>query len=444
MASCSVLEPILWLYKRTGNETYMKFADYIAAELETPADSAKLISKALNNVDVGSRFPHPKKWWSWQNGHKAYEMMSCYQGLLEYYQATGKKEYLDAAVATADNIIATELNAAGSAAAFECWYHGKEQQTTPAYHMMETCVTTTWLRFCETLLKLTGNPIYADCIEQTLYNAFLAALSQNGETFSKYCPLEGMRGKGEDQCRMKTNCCIANGPRGFVALMESILMAGNDMVMVNLYNASTAKITIPNTDNAVTIKQTTEYPEKDLITLKVIPALSAEFTLKLRIPAWSKKNSVSVNGEPVKTVTPGTYVSIKRVWKSGDEIKLQLDISCRRESLNNHFVLKRGPITLARDTRFNDGNIHEVVALPHPDKPIKLTPAESTDKSIWMTFTTKLQEGINLENKKSRVAKSMHFCDFASAGNTWDSESLYRVWQRSAINVMHQPYVPYK
>jgi len=443
MASCSVLEPILWLYQRTRNAAYMKFAQYIVSQLETPADSAKLVSKALNKVDVGSRFAHPPQWWSWENGHKAYEMISCYQGLLEYYQSTGQREYLDAAVATARNIIETELNTAGSAAAFECWYHGKEQQTTPAYHMMETCVTTTWLRFCETLLRLTGEPLYADCIEQTLYNAFLASLAQDGSTFSKYCPLEGMRGKGEDQCRMQTNCCIANGPRGFVALLESILMAADDTVMINLYHASTARITIPNTKNEITIEQITEYPESDQITLKVGPAQTAEFTVKLRIPAWSSTSTLTLNGAPLSGVTPGTYLAIKRSWNPGDTLQLTLDLSCRQERLNNHFVLLRGPVTLARDTRFTDGNIHEVTSLPQPDKPLPLKPVAANDRSIWMAFTAELQQGMNLEDKKSRVARRVHFCDFASAGNTWDRESLYRTWQRTAINVMHQPYVPY-
>jgi hypothetical protein len=103
----------------------------------------------------------------------------------------------------------------------------------------------------------------------------------------------------------------------------------------------------------------------------------------------------------------------------------------------------RGPITLARDTRFDDGNIHEVVSFKQPSLPVKLKPATTKDKSIWMTFTTELQEGVNLENKHSLSQHTVHFCDFASAGNTWDKESLYRVWQRNAINVMHQPYVPY-
>ena len=443
MASCSVLEPVLWLYKRTDNQKYMDFANYIASQLEEPEDGAKLISKALTNVDVGSRFPHPERWWSWQNGHKAYEMMSCYQGLLEYYMATGDKKYLDAADATAGNIIRTEINAAGSAAAFECWYHGKERQTTPAFHMMETCVTTTWLRFCETLLRLTGKSMYADCIEQTLFNAFLASLAQDGSTFSKYCPLEGKRGKGEDQCRMKTNCCIANGPRGFIAMMESILMAHDNTVMVNLYHDCKASIQIPDTSNKVTITQETNYPEDGKIDLTVVPEKSEEFTLKLRIPAWSKESTLTVNGEAVQSVTPGSYADIKRVWKTGDKLKLTLDMHCRKETLNDHFVLKHGPITLVRDTRFKDGNIHEVVVIPNPSKPVELKKVKAEDKSIWMAFTTDLKTGINLESKGARKPKTVHFCDFASAGNTWDDESLYRVWQRSAINVMHQPYVPY-
>ncbi len=443
MASCSVLEPILWLYKRTANKAYMDFANYIVSQLEIPEDSAKLISKAMDKVDVGSRFPHPARWWSWENGHKAYEMMSCYQGLLEYYMATGDKQYLDAVVATAQNIIDTEINAAGSAAAFECWYHGRERQTTPAFHMMETCVTTTWLRLCETLLRLTGDRLYADCIEQTLFNAFLASLAQDGSTFSKYCPLEGKRGKGEDQCRMKTNCCIANGPRGFTAMMESILMAHDNTIMLNLYHDCKASIKLPSTSNKVTIDQKTEYPADGNINITVTPENEEEFTLKIRIPAWSEESILSVNGETVQSVTPGSYFDLKRLWKPGDKVQLTLDMRCRKETLKNHFVLKRGPVTLVRDSRFKDGNIHEVVVLPDSQKPVELKKVESDDKSIWMTYTTDLKTGINLESKEARKPKPVHFCDFASAGNTWDDESLYRVWQRSAINVMHQPYISY-
>lgn len=443
MASCSTLEPILWLYKRTKDAKYLEFAKYIVSQMEEPEDSAKLVTKALAGVDVGSRFPHPKVWWAWENGMKAYEMMSCYQGLAEFYQVTGDKKVLDAVVATAKNIIATEINAAGSGAAFECWYHGSTRETEPAYHMMETCVTTTWLRLCETLLRLTGDPAYADQLEKTLYNAYLAALSNDASTFSKYCPLEGMRGRGEDQCRMKTNCCIANGPRGFVALLESLLMADADAVLVNLYAESRATIAIPNTGNKVTVEQKTDYPAGDTVTLTVTPAQEASFALKLRIPAWSATTAVAVNGQAVADVKPGTYLPLARSWKAGDTVTLKLDLRGRGQIKNSHFVLQRGPLVLARDARFNDGNIHEVSECPDLTKPVALTPVASKNPNIWLTFTADLRTGTNLETEEGQKPRPIHFCDFASAGDTWKEESLYRVWQRIPLSVLNAPYVPY-
>ena len=443
MASCSTLEPVLWLYRRTGETKYLDFAKYIASQMEDPADSAKLVSKALAGVDVASRFPHPKVWWAWENGMKAYEMMSCYQGLTELYQATGDKKYLDAAVATAKNIMATEINAAGSGAAFECWYHGSAGETEPAYHTMETCVTTTWLRFCETLLRLTGDPAYADQLERTLYNAYLAALSHDADTFSKYCPLEGMRGRGEDQCRMHTNCCIANGPRGFVALLETLLMADAGAVYVNLYTDSRATISLPDTGNRVTVEQKTAYPVGDTVALTVTPAQEAAFALKLRIPAWSAETTVAVNDQPVADVKPGTYLALARTWKPGDRVALKLDLRGRAQMKNNHLVLLRGPITLARDARFNDGNIHEAVGEIDCTKPVALTPVAEHDPNIWTAYTADLRVGVNLETEEGQKPHPIHFCDFASAGNTWKSDSLYRVWQRIPLNVMNAPYVPY-
>jgi len=50
---------------------------------------------------------------------------------------------------------------------------------------------------------------------------------------------------------------------------------------------------------------------------------------------------------------------------------------------------------------------------------------------------------VNLETEEGQKPHPVHFCDFASAGNTWKTESLYRVWQRIPLNVMNAPYVPY-
>jgi DUF1680 family protein len=95
MPSCSILEPMVYLYRRTGEKKYLDFAEYIVEQWETP-DGPKLISSALADIPVSERFPHPSVWWSYENGQKAYEMMSCYDGLLELYRITGEPTYLKA------------------------------------------------------------------------------------------------------------------------------------------------------------------------------------------------------------------------------------------------------------------------------------------------------------------------------------------------------------
>ncbi len=92
---------------------------------------------------VADRFPHPQNWWTCENGQKAYEMMSCYDGLLEWYRITRQPHHLQAVINTVRSILDDELLLTGSGSSFECWYHGQERQTEPTMHMQETCVTQT-------------------------------------------------------------------------------------------------------------------------------------------------------------------------------------------------------------------------------------------------------------------------------------------------------------
>ena len=204
MPSSSVLEPVMYLYNRTKEKRYLDFAKYIVGQWETPG-GPQLISKAIADVPVANRFPHPKTWFSRENGQKAYEMMSCYEGLLELYKVTGNPLYLSVVEKTVGHIVREEINVAGSGSAFECWYGGKERQTQPTYHTMETCVTFTWMQLCNRLLQMTGNSLYADYMETAIYNALMASLKADASQIAKYSPLEGWRHEGEEQCGMHIN-----------------------------------------------------------------------------------------------------------------------------------------------------------------------------------------------------------------------------------------------
>lgn len=440
MPSSSILEPMVLLYKHTGDARYLDFAKYIAAQWETP-DGPQLISKALDGVNVGDRFSFPKVWWGWENGQKAYEMMSCYEGLLELYRITGEPSYLKSSEMAVQNIIDTEVNVAGSGTAFECFYHGGQRQTEPTYHTMETCVTFTWIKLCNNLLRLTANPMYADQIEKTVYNALLASMKYDGSQIAKYSPLEGQRQHGEEQCGMHINCCNANGPRAFTLLPKMAFTTAANEIMVNLYSESTANVQL-SSKNKISVQQKTTYPVGDQIELIVLLDKPEKFTLSLRIPAWSGQSTVSLNGETVQGVQPGSYYKIDREWKKGDKVVLTLDMSGRLIKLNGYQAIMRGPVLLARDSRFADGFVDETAVVQNKDNRVALVQEEKRPEHIWMSFTAPLVLGTDLEGD-GRNAKQIHFCDFASAGDTWAYESRYRVWIKQTLNVMNAAYKPY-
>ena len=446
MPSGSVLEPVVWLYNRTKEPRYLDFAKYVVSELNDYEDSAKLVDAALAGVDVAARTPWATGGYEGQNkGHKAYEMMSCYQGLVEYGLATGEKKYVDAAVATAKSILATEVNVCGGAASIEHWYHGAKNQVHPFCRQNETCVLTTWIRLCAKLLEVTGDPLFADQLEKTFYNAYLASLNRDNSFFATYTPLAGYRSRGQYHCKMHTNCCNENGPRGFVSYLESALQAEGAAAVMNLYASSTMSVKLPATGEKVSFETFTLYPAENRVEIWNRTEKPMKFALKLRIPAWSANTAAYLNQKPVPNVRAGEYLVLDREWRQGDAVVLDFDFSVTAHVVDHNVAFTRGPITLARDRRFDDGDIGEIVRRDSrtcnraDGKPLfegnlreglKMMSQDvrADDKAMWMVTAIPLPMGSHRENPENRLPEVVKFCDFASAGNTWDASSSYRVW----------------
>ena len=425
MAATSVLEPICLLYARTGERKYLDFAEEIVRQWES-GEGPQLLAKA--GVNVAERWPKPAKWWTWEQGMKAYEMMSCYEGLLELHRLTGKRDYREAVEKTWENIRATELNVVGSGASAECWFGGKRLQAQTVKHYQETCVTATWVKLSQQLLRLTGEAKYADAVEQSAYNALLGSMKPDGSDWTKYSNLAGQRQEGEEQCGMGLNCCVASGPRGLFTLPLTVVMGEADGVRVNFFNAGTYSLTSPG-GQSLTLTQETDYPVSEKINVKVSLSKPEALTLRLRIPAWSQRTTLTVNGQPVATITPGTYADLRRTWQTGDAVTLTLDLRGRVERLAGQpeaIAVLRGPLVLARDARLGGPNVDEALA-PALDKdgflPMDATPAPG----FWLAVKAPFVVGSYLEGAHGKP-QSVTLGDYASAGSTYDERSRFRVW----------------
>jgi DUF1680 family protein len=299
----------------------------------------------------------------------------------------------------------------------------------------------TWMKLCFNLLRVTGNPDYADEIEKSAYNALLASMKYDGSMIAKYSPMGGIRHEGEEQCGMHINCCNANGPRAFMMLPRFAIMNGSDGIYINIYCKGEAIIPY-NSKNKVIITQTTDYPVSDKIEIAINPDKPGTFTIALRIPAWSRNTTLTINGQGVTDVTPGSYEKITRTWNKGDKIELKLDMHGRLLTMAGHQAIVRGPVVLARDARFKEGFIYESAVVREQDGYIDLKPSASKPPEVWMSFMAPLILGTDREGE-FKNPKQISFCDFASAGNTWGEDSRYLVWIPKTLDVMKTEYEAY-
>ena len=441
-ASSSILEPVMWLYRRTNDRKYLDFAAYVVKGMSEPEAGPRLVDLALKGVSVADRNGHGNKpadgggYVRKTSRIKAYEMMSCYQGLLEFYEVTGRRELLDATLAAAEDIVREEINLAGGCACNERWFHGARKQHVAHARLQETCVTITWMRLCAKLLAITGDAKWADRLERTFYNAYLAALKADGSEFTSYTPLSGNRWHGMNHCFMHEDCCNSNGPRGFVCFLETMFRTAGDGATLNFYSSALLEGIVPKTGKKIAFEMYSLYPRTNRARLVSHTSGAGVVPLRMRIPAWSAQTKVTLNGKPLDGVTAGGYFTIARDWKLGDVVEISFDMPVVAHVQSHFAAFTRGPVLLARDSRFADGDLSEAL---HTDKRFgggvkdgEVRPTFAAVRvpsdGMWMAFSATLPIGAHYLNPEGSFPVTVFFCDYASAGNEWTRANSYRTW----------------
>jgi DUF1680 family protein len=224
-----------------------------------------------------------------------------------------------------------------------------EASLTRTHHSFETpCGSYAHFKLTRYLLRVTRDSRYGDSMERVMYNTILGAkpLQPDGRTF--YYADYNFRGS-KFYHDNGWPCCSGTMPQIATDYNISTYLRDAEGVYVNLYIPSTLRWRQHGAQLSLT--QKSEYPFASQIQFELTASRSEEFNIHLRIPAWADGASIAINGKrSAEVAVPGQFAVLRRAWKSGDHIELELPLKNRLEPLDpqhaNPVALLAGPLVL--------------------------------------------------------------------------------------------------
>ncbi len=416
---------LIELYRTTGEERYLDFADYLLNGVDLREDS-----KLSNEVDFEHTFTgEPFKERRELSDHAVCAMYAC-SGAADYYLETGDEEMWRTL-----NLLWTDLTrhkmyitgGLGSRPQEEAIGSKYELPNESAY--AETCASIGNIMWNWRLLQARGESRFMDVIERVLYNGFLSGVSLEGDTYFYWNPLlsraditqaelqdsahkrligeKKSKGIGLNirQPYYSTPCCPPNVQRMLSALPGYMYSTSSEGIWVHLFHDGTLDWRL-ETGEQVILTQKTRYPWEGNVTILVEPASKTDFSIFIRIPSWSQGARVIVNGRPISdNCSPGKYCEISRVWERGDTIQLDFDMPVQiiranplvREN-SGRVAIQRGPVVYCLESIDSEEfSIFDIV--------LPLDPADPS-KGFDSEFRPDLLDGIVVITKEALVYRA--------------------------------------
>jgi DUF1680 family protein len=213
----------------------------------------------------------------------------------------------------------------------------------------ESCNSYNMLKLTRHLYSWSPDASYFDYYERTHLNHILAQQNPKTGMFSYMMPL--MSGTARDFSSPDNDfwCCVLTGIESHSKHGDSIYWQQDDTLFVNLYIPSTLNWTAQK----AAFQLDTKYPYDGHMAFKVTQLSGAKtFTVALRIPAWAATSKILVNGKPALATSAKGYALIRRKWRAGDVVTLDLPLSLRFEHAAGDekvVALLRGPMVLTAD-----------------------------------------------------------------------------------------------
>ena len=276
MPPMSFLKPLLMIYEETGDRKYLDFASEMLPYWDREDGGLpNFFRNAVTGKPLHTWYPEPHKW------AKSYEMMSCLDGILEYYRVTGERRCLDTVAKIRDLLDKYESNPLGGVG-FVDKFVGAASRPNGA---SEICDAIHWMRLNIDLFLITGEDGYLDSVERCYYNNFFAGVDRDG-LYGSFAVRALARHEHQNQCGYAySHCCVNNVPRSFMDFASTVVTVdGNGVFHVNQYQDAT--VTLDGMKFAIR----GGYPVEGRVTVSVSDASKK---VVFRKPSWCPRMDVA-------------------------------------------------------------------------------------------------------------------------------------------------------
>jgi len=316
------------LYSRTGNRRWLALSEtiYHRRVLE-PLSRGE---DCLSNVHANTQIPK-------------------LIGLARLHELTGEARHLKAAGFFWETVTRNYSYVIGGNADREIFQGPRSISRHITEQTCESCNSYNMMKLTRHLYAETGTAKYFDYYERTHLNHILAQHHPQTGMFAYMVPL--MSGSHREFSTPFDDfwCCVGTGMESHAKHGDSIYWTQGQDVIVNLYIPSTLSLLQPR----IGLRLETQYPFADDIALTITRSAGIKASaISLRIPAWCDKPRASVNGEASALQAADGYLRLRRTWKEGDVIRLNLPRELRVEPTPddaNTVALLLGPLVLAGD-----------------------------------------------------------------------------------------------
>lgn len=331
------LQSVIWLYNRTGDPKLLQLAEKLHRNTADWTQASSLPN--WHNVNIAQCFREPAT----------------------YYMVTGDSALLRASYNVHSLIRRTFGQVPGG-------MFGADENARMGYidprQGVETCGLVEQMASDQLMLRMTGDPMWAEHCEDVAFNSYPAAVTSDFRALryitspnhvisdsKNHHPGIDNRGPFLSMNPFSSRCCQHNHAQGWPYYAEHLVLATPDGgIATALYGACRATIKVGNRQE-IQLHEETHYPFEERISFTLTTPEKVHFPFYLRIPSWAEGAEVKVNGKRISVkAESGKYVRLERTWQNADRIELTfpMKLSMRTWQANRNSVsVNYGPLTLS-------------------------------------------------------------------------------------------------